>query len=78
MGTAEMLGGSGLCLKAAPGGLCPHPASGHPGTCEPLAYLESRYQTLPRVETAVPLRTPSSVSWVFGPERKRRLVFMIL
>ena len=58
MGTAEMLGGSGLCLKAEPGGLCPHPGSGQPGMCEPLAYLGSRYQTLPRVETAVPLRTP--------------------
>lgn len=57
VGTAEMLGGSGLCLKAEHGGICPHPGSGHPGRCEPLAYLGSRYQTLPRVETTVPLRT---------------------
>lgn len=58
MGTAEVLGGSGLCLKAEHGGICPHSGSGQPGRCEPLAYLGSRHQTLPRVEAAVLLRTP--------------------
>lgn len=67
------LGGSGLCLRADQGGRCPHP-----GRREPLAYLQSRDQTLPRVKAAISLVTPvlSELGlWAWG---KRRLVSMTL
>lgn len=65
-----------LCLRAGHGGSCPHPDSRQPGRCEPLSYLQSRYQTLPSMKVAISLGTPVTSELGLWNWEKRRLVFM--
>lgn len=67
---------TGLCLRAGLGGSCPHRDGRRPGRCEPLGYLQSRYQTLPSMEVAISLGTPVTSELGLWDREKRRLVFM--